>query len=128
MPMPAARLLANPLLLWRLAFCGCLTAVLALALMKDVSPPLDTGWDKGNHLLAFGVLAFLGRMGFPGRRWLVPAGLLLYGIAIEVLQGLTGYRIAEYRDLLADLLGIAMGSLAAAAWLRYRRQDRQPTA
>ncbi|TBV99636.1 VanZ family protein [Azotobacter chroococcum] len=105
-----------------------MAAVLALALLKDVSPPLDTGWDKSNHLLAFGVLALLGRLGFPGRHWLVPSGLFLYGILIEVLQGLTGYRVAEYRDLLADLLGIALGSLVAAGWLRYRRQERQPGA
>lgn len=126
--MPAARRLAHPLLLWRLAFFACLAAVLALALLKDVSPPLDTGWDKSNHLLAFGVLALLGRLGFPGRHWLVPSGLLLYGIAIEILQGLTGYRVADYRDLLADLLGIVLGSLVAAGWLWYRRQERQPGA
>lgn len=119
--MPAARRLANPLLLWRLAFCGCLAAVLALSLTKNVTPPLDTGWDKGNHLLAFAVLAFLGRLGFPERRRLVPSGLLLYGIAIEGLQALTGYRTADYRDLLADLLGIALGSLVAAGWLWRKR-------
>ncbi|GAB3393416.1 VanZ family protein [Azotobacter armeniacus] len=119
--MPAVRYLANPLLLWRLAFFGCLTAVLALSLIKDVSPPLDTGWDKGNHLLAFSVLAFLGRLGFPERRYLLPSGLLLYGLAIEGLQALTGYRIADYHDLLADLLGITVGSLIAAGWLWRKR-------
>lgn len=119
--MPAARHLASPLFLWRLAFFSCLATVLALSLMKDASPPLDTGWDKSNHLLAFGVLAFLGRLGFPERRSLVPSGLFLYGIVIEGLQALTDYRSADYRDLLADLLGIALGSLIAAGWLWRKR-------
>ncbi|WP_165892456.1 VanZ family protein [Azotobacter chroococcum] len=126
--MPVAHRLAHPLLLWRLAFLACLAVVLALALLKDVSPPLDTGWDKSNHLLAFGVLALLGHLGFPGRHVQVPFGLFLYGILIEVLQGLTDYRVADYRDLLADLLGIVLGSLVAAGWLRHRRRERQPGA
>jgi len=125
-PMPVSRLLANPRLLWRLAFFGCLAAVLALALLKDVSPPLDTGWDKGNHVLAFGVLTLLGHLGFPERRALVAGGLLLYGIAIEVLQSLTAYRVSEYGDLLADLLGIALGALAHAAWLRQGSRRSSP--
>jgi len=108
--------------LWQLAFCGCLAAVLALSLAKNVSPPLDTGWDKGNHLLAFSVLAFLYRQGFPGRPMLGLLGLLLYGVLIEALQSLTDYRVAEYRDLLADLLGIALGSLIGTGWLRCRRR------
>ncbi|GLK61324.1 VanZ family protein [Azotobacter vinelandii] len=122
---PVARL-PGRLLLWRLAFLACLVAVLVLALAKDTSPPLDTGWDKSNHLLAFGVLGLLGRLGFPARRYLVPSGLFLYGIVIEALQALSGYRSAEYHDLFADLLGIALGSLAASAWLRRRRRNRQP--
>src|SRR5690606_16280335 len=58
-----------PLWLWRLAFAVCLLAVLTLALLPDPDPRLSTGWDKGNHLLAFAVLTFLGCAAFPGR-WL----------------------------------------------------------
>lgn len=101
-----------PLSLWRLAFTACLLAVLVLALLPDPDPLLSTGWDKGNHLLAFASLAFLGCMALRGRWLMITAGLLGYGVLIELLQGLTDYRFAEWADLLADGLGIALGVLA----------------
>ncbi|MNJ74215.1 VanZ like family protein [compost metagenome] len=51
-------------------------------------------------------------MALRGRRLMITAGLLGYGVLIELLQGLTGYRFAEWADLLADGLGIALGVLA----------------
>lgn len=114
-----------PLRLWRIAFWVCLAAVLTLSLMSDVSPSLSTGWDKGNHLLAFAVLALLGRVAYPGRLLLIVVGLLGYGILIELLQSLTGYRVAEFKDLIADALGILLGCLLAAGetWLRRRLHE-----
>ena len=111
-----------PLWLWRLAFALCLIAVLTLALLPDPDPRLSTGWDKGNHLLAFAVLAFLGCWALHGRWLIVAIGLLSYGVLIEVLQSLTGYRYAEWADLLADGLGIlvGLGVFGLQAWLHYR--------
>ena len=37
------------------------------------------------------------------------AGLLTYGGMIEVLQSFTPDRMAEWADLLADTLGLALG-------------------
>ena len=52
-------------------------------------------------------------------RWLsVALGLLAYGVLIEILQGLTSYRHAEWADLLADGLGILAG-LALFGLLRW---------
>jgi len=34
--------------------------VLVLALLPSQPPVFTTGWDKSNHLLAFGALAWLG--------------------------------------------------------------------
>jgi VanZ family protein len=95
----------------RWAFAGCVLSVLFLAL-APVTPQLPTtGWDKSNHLLAFGALAALGRGAFPGRWAVVLLGLLAFGGLIELLQSLTDYRSAEWGDLLAD--GVALGF----AWL-----------
>lgn len=102
-----------PRSLWILAFFVCLASVLTLALIKNPSPILDTGWDKTNHVLAFAVLTFLGRMAFPSRRLLLLLGLLGYGVLIENLQQLTGYRFSEYQDLAADVLGMLIGYLLA---------------
>jgi VanZ family protein len=43
----------------------------------------------------------------------VLAALLAYGGLIEILQSLTPYRSAEWADLLADGLGLAIGLLVA---------------
>lgn len=115
-----------PLSLWRLAFTLCLLAVLVLALLPDPDPRLSTGWDKGNHLLAFAALAFLGCASLPGRWLTVALALLGYGALIEVAQGLTGYRYAEWADLLADSLGIALGLAIHAALCHVGRRIFQP--
>ncbi len=53
------------------------------------------------------------------------AGLLFYGAAVELLQGLVPRRTVSFADFLANALGIAMGAAAyaAAAWYRRRRID-----
>jgi hypothetical protein len=109
----------------RLLLGLCLVAVLFLALLP-ADPLPNTGWDKGDHVLAFAWLTWLGRGAFPGRlRWLV-AGLFAYGVLIELLQSLTPYRYADALDLVGDAIGIAVGlavGAAAAAWARGRATD-----
>jgi len=98
-----------PLLAWRLAFGLCMLAVLVLALMPTNVPVPSTGWDKSNHLLAFSVMALLGHRACPGRTLAVLAGLLAYGALIEVLQSFTPNRSADWQDLVADAVGLALG-------------------
>ena len=94
---------------WRLAFGLCVLAVLALALMPSDLPIPSTGWDKSNHLLAFSVMALLGIRAFPGRTMAVLAGLLAYGVLIEVLQSFTPSRSADWHDVVADAVGLVLG-------------------
>ena len=98
-----------PLLAWRLAFVVCVLAVLVLALVPTDVPIPSTGWDKSNHLLAFSVMALLGMRAFPGRTMAVLAGLLAYGVLIEVLQSYTPSRSADWRDVVADAVGLTLG-------------------
>ena len=100
---------AIPLLAWRLAFGFCVLAVLVLALMPTDVPMPSTGWDKSNHLLAFSVMALLGRRAYPGRTMALFAGLLAYGALIEVLQFFTPNRSADWQDIVADAVGLASG-------------------
>ena len=100
---------AIPLLVWRLAFGLCVLGVLVLALMPTDVPMPSTGWDKSNHLLAFSVMALLGRRAYPGRTMALLAGLLAYGALIEVLQAFTPNRSAAWQDLAADAVGLALG-------------------
>ena len=94
---------------WRLALYACMLAVLVLSLIPPGPELPTTGWDKTNHLLAFGVLALLGCRGYPRNVAMLLVCLLAFGALIEVLQSLTPYRFAEWGDLLADALGLVLG-------------------
>ena len=97
--------------IWPWAFFACALAVLVLALMPAPPVMVTTGWDKSNHLLAFGVMTLLGCKAFPQRCVPLLLGLLAYGALIEILQSYTPNRSAEWVDLLADCFGIALGWL-----------------
>ena len=99
-----------------LAFGVCVIAVLVLALMPAPPAKLSTGWDKANHLLAFGVMAWLGCKAFERHIFSLLCGLLAYGAVIEMLQSLTPNRSAEWQDWVADGVGILLG------WMVWRMQ------
>jgi VanZ family protein len=104
---------------FRLALALCVTAVAYLA-FAPLEEPAGFSWDKGNHVLAFFVMAWLADGGWPGprhapMRW---ALLLGYGAAIEVIQQLLPLRELSWLDLLAD--GIGIGLYAALAALLSR--------
>ncbi|WP_167772683.1 VanZ family protein [Ramlibacter henchirensis] len=99
----------------RLAFWIAALAVLyfSVAPVGDREPL--TGWDKGNHIAAFAALTISGLLGWT--RWvpLVLAGLLGYGLFIELLQLLVPDHYFDLRDLAADFIGIAAGWCALEA-------------
>ena len=70
--------------------------------------------DKALHVIAFMFLTvwFSGQYARTGY-WRLALGLLAFGALIEVLQGMTNYRSAEWLDLYADGVGIALGLLMA---------------
>lgn len=105
----------------RWAFWLCAASVLALCLMPPAQHLPSTGWDKANHALAFAVLAVLGLAAYPARAARVLLGLLAFGALIELLQSLTGYRTAEWLDLVADAAGLAAG-WPLARWSRAERR------
>lgn len=104
--------------LWMLALIACVIAVLTLALIPAPPPDLTTGWDKSNHLLAFGTLTWLALHAFPQRLKSVLLGLLAYGALIEILQSFTPTRSAEWLDLCADAMGILLGWGLVKLWQR----------
>jgi VanZ family protein len=68
--------------------------------------------DKWIHGLAFFGLSALAQLaGFKPRTWLI--ALLLYGIAIELVQSTIPYRSASIADIGADLTGITLYFLLA---------------
>ncbi|MDM0110741.1 VanZ family protein [Variovorax sp. J22R133] len=100
----------------RWSFWVAALVVLVLALMPFVPREIpSTGWDKTNHMLAFAVLALLGRAAYPRRAMSVLTGLLAYGALIEVLQSLTPSRVAEWGDLLGDGVGLVLAYVIGLA-------------
>jgi VanZ family protein len=105
--------------LWGWIFWGLVTAVSVLMLVPQPPPSLDTGWDKLNHVLAFAAPTFAGlaAIGRPtlGRRSALWVGLLLWGAALELLQGQLPPRTADPADWLADAVGVLLGAAIHAA-------------
>lgn len=84
--------------------------VMALALVPLPRIPGLGHGDKLVHGIVFLVIALLSAVGWPRVRFAVlAAALVAFGAAIEVLQGLTGWRSAEWLDLAADAIGVIMG-------------------
>lgn len=108
----------------RLARCWYLVGALLLLGVGAASllpPPADLGVDdKLSHLLTYFVLGAWFALLAANRRllaWSV-VGLLLYGLLLELLQGLTDYRYAEWADLAANGAGIGAGAVVFFTPLR----------
>jgi VanZ family protein len=73
--------------------------------------------DKLGHFIAYGGLMFwfCQLYGSTRTRLAYAAGFIAMGIAIEFLQGATGYRSFEVYDMVADALGVLLGWAAALA-------------
>ena len=97
-------------------------AVTEVSLLPQAALPPVGLWDKLQHLLAYGALALLGAVAFPGRRRLVVLGgwLVLHGCALEFAQAEIPGSFASFGDALANALGVALG-LAAAHWANRLR-------
>jgi VanZ family protein len=99
---------------WRFVFWMALLSSFVLALWpaSEVQPRWFAHTDKLGHAAMFALLMVLGRAAGMRRTWLLAAGLLAFGGAIELAQGLfTATRKAEWLDGLADAVGIAVGAI-----------------
>jgi VanZ family protein len=67
--------------------------------------------DKVGHLLAYGSLMFWFSQLYLARRTRLAyaAGFAAMGVALEFIQGWTGYRDFEVYDMLANATGVAVG-------------------
>ncbi len=102
-------------LLIALAFTIVITI---LSLVKGEDIPLNTlVKDKIIHFSAYFILMMVWlfaneNIKTPFEKWKVFLILVLFGIIIELLQGyLTNYRSMDWKDALANALGLLIGSL-----------------
>ena len=99
----------------------CLVAVVSM--LSVPGQQMFQGQDKLIHLLVYMVLFGLLLLAY-GKKWrLMSLGILLacFSALIEVAQSFTGYRQAEWLDLLANILGILVTALFCKALKSYKK-------
>jgi VanZ family protein len=112
---------------WRVILGAALVTVAWTSLLPPDDLPQDVAVsDKAVHALAYAILGALAVLS--GLRWpSAVAAVVAFGLAVEIAQGISGYRSFEWADLLADALGAAVGAGGALALVRSRRVPVSPS-
>lgn len=99
--------------LWRVGGWLGLLVTLALSLMPPALGDNSSHTDKLVHIAGYALLMFWWAqlIGFP--RWRLALAVVLFGGAIELLQGLTPDRMPDLLDVLANTLGVLLGWIVA---------------
>ena len=96
---------------------GC--ALILFVIYQSLTPaPMAIPGDEGSrlgHLAAYGTLMGWYSQLHEGRRTRIAfaLGFVAMGAALEVIQGMTGYRTTDVADALANTLGVCLGWLLA---------------
>ncbi len=91
---------------------GSAIVLSALVLVASLLPTehIPAGNDKVQHFLSYAVLAgwwfLVVQARLPKERAFIVIFLILFGGLIEILQGMTGYREADFADAFANSLGV----------------------
>jgi VanZ family protein len=103
---------------WPRFWLGLWIALWGLAIVLCLLPlppsPFDVQhFDKIEHVAGYAALAAFAAALFASRRALLGAalGLILLGLLIEGLQSLVPWRSADVMDLIANAVGVALGSM-----------------
>jgi VanZ family protein len=99
--------------LWR---AGGWLGVMLTLVVSLVPPALDESGghtDKLVHLIGYAVLMFWWAQLVIRQRWKLAVAVVLFGIAIEWLQGFTPNRLPDALDALANSGGVLLGWFVA---------------
>ncbi len=99
---------------WTYALAVAVLLYLCLAPTKAL--PAVSLWDKAEHAIAWFVLAAIGLAFWPRRPGRIAVFALVLGAVVEVLQATMPLgRDGDWRDWMADSVGVAVALLAWAA-------------
>lgn len=92
-----------------------LVICLSLIPVPQEAVPGIWGMDLLVHLVLYGIMMFwFGLIYLPHKEYkMLGACLILLGILMEVIQGLTAYRSMEPMDMIANTIGVSLGFLLA---------------
>jgi VanZ family protein len=99
--------------LWRVGGWVGIGVTLVVSLTPPMLPESGRHTDKIVHLTGYAVLMFWWAQVILERRWRLAVAVILLGIAIELLQGLTPNRQPDVLDALANASGVLIGWLAS---------------
>ena len=102
---------SRPRQLWLVVGWLLVLLVIYLSLAPfAIEVPVEEG-DKLGHVAAYAALMFWFANLYEtlNTRWTLAIGLVALGVALEFVQGWTGYRTFEVADMAADALGVAVG-------------------
>ena len=109
-------------------FALAYSLTLVVGVLSLIPGPDIGGSDKLAHYLTYATLSAGFSLIVERRKslWLVLTGLIAYGLLLEFLQGLTGYRFEDMADALANSLGVVTGLVFYFSPLRdiLRRFER----
>lgn len=108
----------------KLLFWLTLTLVSVFSMLAIPGRQIFQWQDKLSHLFVYMLLFWLLLLAY-GKHWsLITLGILLafFGGLIEVAQSFTGYRQAEWLDLLANIAGILVATLFYKAFKFYKKR------
>ena len=106
---------------------GVAYAALILVAVLSLMPVPETAVnvsDKVMHFVVYFILSagFMVLIRHQSNIVKVAIGLVFYGVALEFLQGLTGYRMFEFLDMVANSSGVIVGLMVrvtpAPVWFR----------
>jgi VanZ family protein len=88
--------------------------VLLVIYLSLAAPPRDIDlpdvFDVGHIVAYFWLMIWFAQIHrSAGRRWLLAAGFGVLGIALEYVQGMTGYRHFDHADMVRNFIGVALG-------------------
>jgi len=106
--------------IFKALFYICVVAILYLATTTQEIKPLEHTWDKANHFIAFTTLYILLSLAYQNLSLRIKALILIgFGIMIEIVQSFIPGRDFSGFDVIADSIGIFIGSVL---FMIYKKQ------
>ena len=112
-------------LMSKLFFWVILSLVAVFSMLAIPGKQIFQWQDKLSHLVVYMLLFWLLLLAY-GKQWsLISLGILLvfFSGLVEVAQSFTGYRQAEWLDLLANMVGILVAALSYKALKLYKNAN-----